>query len=1216
MKKILTLSILLCIGVYLYAGDLRKSEPSKPTNPTLRIEENSPELHSARKATINGCPSSDTFYWWGEGSSYRSPAGGNKQWINAGNWSVNNHTTYSNPSGRIPSACDSVVISMGDNGDVRLSADAEANGFLFKITVSGKTATLYTNGNTLTINGDANINAVSGATIEIGTPSGAGTVEFLGNVNIGSTSGGTARFVGHSTSTMKFGANVTLGPSAEIVDPPGTAIFYKTFVGDSIMHLNYNTAKTARFNNVTVLGISILTLGGTNTPGNITGDLTLDKHGTLRLPEGTQLNRQTTGGTFTMLDSSSIYVQGLSSVSNGGLPVASLPAGSNFPGGFSTYNFQDASTVYYSGGESTPQTIYSAPSYNALTLRAGGNVAKTVTNDGTITTAKKVFLEKNVTWIMGADVHHGSKFVVRNFADLVMGNYKLTGSNGFQLDDKGTIEIGSPDGITTSGSTGNIQSSGTRSFSTDANYVYNGTSHQVMGSGLPAIQRSLTIDNASNVELTGDAEPTQGLTLTSGNLEIKNHTLSLHDVTYSSGRLAGSDESNVTVKGTNVSLRFTNSNKGNYLKNLTLTNGAKASLSKTLGDTLNITGGYSAPGQAGKVTLGNGAQLTTNGGHLTLKSNKYGTASLSEVPVNGSGVALASIVGDVIVERFINIGTESGQHGKKWHLLATPAGGQTIKESWMEGGASTNGYGIQLTSPSGTGWDNYSPSPSVKSYNYSNNTWVGATNATDNLEQDKGWMVFIRGDRTVGGQWDPAKPTTLRSEGSLTLGKKTITIPAKTGGFYAIGNPYASAVDVRLISALGTTGTFYIWNPNPLGKYDFGKYEAFTYLSGDYVSTDGGIINPAIINNYILSGQAFFVQTGTSSYNLDFEESAKAETNTNIEYYRGNKEQEPVSVLSSRIFTSSGVPTDGTIQIFGREFTDEVDIADARKLSNSGVNLSVKVGTALLAVERRTSISEKDTIFYNLSGLTPGLYSFNFDAQNLYTPGFEAWLEDGFTQTKTQVNLEGTTQIPFEVTSNSNSRATDRFFISFSTRGALPVTFTKIEAVRKGNAVNVTWNVAQENNVSKYVVMHSTDGRNFKDLTEVDASGISEYSAMDVHPADGYNYYRIKNVDLSGSSSYSQIAKVHYGDLTPALSVNPNPVTKEFVSLKMENLPVGKYNTRILNTIGQTISTHSFNYQGGIVTEKIRWNPGDIRGNYNLEVKYPDGSLKTIVIVY
>ena len=55
--------------------------------------------------------------------------------------------------------------------------------------------------------------------------------------------------------------------------------------------------------------------------------------------------------------------------------------------------------------------------------------------------------------------------------------------------------------ITSSGATGNVQTS-VRTFSTGANYIYDGNAAQNTGSGLPLIVNNLTINNAGNVALT------------------------------------------------------------------------------------------------------------------------------------------------------------------------------------------------------------------------------------------------------------------------------------------------------------------------------------------------------------------------------------------------------------------------------------------------------------------------------------------------------------------------------------------------------------------------------------------------------------------------------------------------------------------------------------------------------------------------------------------
>lgn len=96
----------------------------------------------------------------------------------------------------------------------------------------------------------------------------------------------------------------------------------------------------------------------------------------------------------------------------------------------------------------------------------------------------------------------------------------LNGDVGFSLTSGATIQIGSTAGITSSGATGNIQVTKTRTFNTGANYTYNGTSTQVTGSGLPSTVNNLTINNAAGVILSNPLTVNGLLTLTSGKILI------------------------------------------------------------------------------------------------------------------------------------------------------------------------------------------------------------------------------------------------------------------------------------------------------------------------------------------------------------------------------------------------------------------------------------------------------------------------------------------------------------------------------------------------------------------------------------------------------------------------------------------------------------------------------------------------------------------------
>ncbi|OON68424.1 hypothetical protein B0919_12230 [Hymenobacter sp. CRA2] len=110
---------------------------------------------------------------------------------------------------------------------------------------------------------------------------------------------------------------------------------------------------------------------------------------------------------------------------------------------------------------------------------------------------------------------------------LMMACQPVTGSGSFALQAGAMLSICDPAGITASGATGAVQLTGTRSFSPDANYVYNGTAAQATGSGLPAQVRNLTVNNAAGVTLSQPLGLSQVLTLTNGNLNTNAWALTL-----------------------------------------------------------------------------------------------------------------------------------------------------------------------------------------------------------------------------------------------------------------------------------------------------------------------------------------------------------------------------------------------------------------------------------------------------------------------------------------------------------------------------------------------------------------------------------------------------------------------------------------------------------------------------------------------------------------
>lgn len=300
-----------------------------------------------------------------------------KTWIGAGAGGAGtDFNTGSNwsPAG-VPVSTDNVVIAITSDATITLSANASINNLTFTVNGNNDNARLFVGANTLTVNGNAIIDALAGngsTDIEIGVNGGtdAGVIVFGGNVSLGPTNSptGGAGFRGNANSRMVFRGNLTLGVGAYTIGGviPGTI----EFNGTGTQLLTYdNTSWVASFNNV-VIGNSnnpTVQIAGTAAVDPITGNLTVNGSSVLDLSTRF-LNRNVAGGSFSLNGSSTLRL----GANTGG------QAGSNFPLNFSTLTISATSTVEYYA--TSAQTIFdiASPGYGNLTITA--NSTKTPGN--------------------------------------------------------------------------------------------------------------------------------------------------------------------------------------------------------------------------------------------------------------------------------------------------------------------------------------------------------------------------------------------------------------------------------------------------------------------------------------------------------------------------------------------------------------------------------------------------------------------------------------------------------------------------------------------------------------------------------------------------------------------------------------------------------------------------------------------------------------------
>lgn len=114
-----------------------------------------------------------------------------------------------------------------------------------------------------------------------------------------------------------------------------------------------------------------------------------------------------------------------------------------------------------------------------------------------------------------------SPFTVNQNASLDCGTFVLSGSTAaFTLSNTapgGTLITAHTDGIELTGAVGTIQTTGARTYSANANYIYDGVVSQNTGLGLTAAN-NLTIDNNANVTLTTNIAVSGTTTFTNGKL--------------------------------------------------------------------------------------------------------------------------------------------------------------------------------------------------------------------------------------------------------------------------------------------------------------------------------------------------------------------------------------------------------------------------------------------------------------------------------------------------------------------------------------------------------------------------------------------------------------------------------------------------------------------------------------------------------------------------
>ncbi|MFZ4783854.1 MAG: T9SS type A sorting domain-containing protein [Flavobacteriales bacterium] len=229
---------------------------------------------------------------------------------------------------------------------------------------------------------------------------------------------------------------------------------------------------------------------------------------------------------------------------------------------------------------------------------------------------------------------------------------------------------------------------------------------------------------------------------------------------------------------------------------------------------------------------------------LTLISNATTTGSIGEIKNE------ASVIGSITAQRYLPTALSN------YVNLGNPIVGQTLSD-WNDD-LTTTGF----------------PGSDYPSYNFNNiywydesvtgdrnQGWIGATNITNTLASNKGYMVYMTGTAN-----------TVDATGEFQKGDVSMPVPlTNTGssgdGWNLLLNPYPSEIDWDLVVANSPgVSTYYVYDSQT------GAYKSYN-----------GLTHTGTASRYIPMGQSFFIGANVQGVNLNFKEFMKSNNGTAFE---------------------------------------------------------------------------------------------------------------------------------------------------------------------------------------------------------------------------------------------------------------------------------------------------------------------------------------------
>ena len=774
----------------------------------------------------------------------------------------------------------------------------------------------------------------------------------------------------------------------------------------------------------------------------------------------------------------------------------------------------------------TSGTLIIAGSTSAV---LGGTGAINLDNAGLqISSGASVLLTGNKTV-------NNSNFI--NYGTLECQTFAITGSTTFTNANLATLLIGSPQGITASGATGNIQTSG-RVFNSNGLYNYNGSVSQQTGTGLPVSVSILAVSN------TG---------------------------------AAGNNTVTLTTNNTTVTNSF-------ILNNGYFAAGSTGNLQIAAGGTIFGSGGHTIndPSAGNIVFLGSGSTIGITSGNPLL----YSVIINGAVDFNGPGAGSATILNRLQLNAGSSVPDAPFYQGGS-SLVYSTGGVYSRNVEW--GSAGDQGYPHHVTVQAGTIVDLNSNPIGPAQLEIGGDLTVGNTNGSGQVYMNNSMNkpLWVRGNLIIGSTNSAANGSILWLsqttggdlwlEGSFTrYNNGSYTDNDRAIFFKGSGNASISTPDVSITPGTPTQYFSYALMDKTNGteivtlNCPVGITQIMTFTKGIVLSTAN---YPLVFNdNSAVSGASdlSFVNGPVKKIGNDaflFPVGKPLISSPSVGGYRYIGITPVSNTSTTDAFTAEFIQSSATaLGPITDPLITRVSRCEYWKLdkTNGAANLAVHVTASWTA---RSNCNVVGSVPY-ISDL-PTLAIAHFNGTSWNAAGGFGNYGGGSTVASGNITWNNVSVFsPFSLASTD--------FLE----NLLPLDVSGFNARARTTDVAIDWMVSNNNEQDEFILERSRDGIRFENLKVVPVKVIlftATYAEEDKQPYQGWNYYRLRAVDKLGKERISRVIKVWFGR-DQQIRVSPNPASEKIIVSFAEPSSISQIElVNISGQVLQRIQTMKFN---------------------------------------